>query len=418
MSGYSGFSAASPGDSGYSGFSGASGYSGYSGFSGKSGYSGYSGPSLLPTSTQTDTDYTLVITDAATIVKMSSGSAHTLTIPLNASVAFAVGTQIVIEQGGTAAVTIAATGGVTLQGSTLTNGQYTVITLIKQATDTWLAASAASGYSGYSGYSGKSGYSGYSGFCGLSGYSGFSAASPGASGYSGYSGSGVSGYSGYCGMSGYSGYCGLSGYSGFCGESGYSGYSSISGYSGYSGSTDTVITGATGTVDQSAVGKVTIQILTSNNSDIPTTTVVTQMTAQTMGVGWWLVEYFIIWQSDVSSTGITFVVDHTGTAANSQSVRFDMIGSTTALATIGRANAASNLGVTGALPSLWSARTDNAVLGPNEGVDLVDVNQMTRITAQILVTGSGDLTLRANSEIAATATRVMAGTTARYTRLS
>jgi shikimate kinase len=95
-----------------------------------------------------------------------------------------------------------------------------------------------------------------------------------------------------------------------------------------------------------------------------------------------------------------------------------MIGSTTALATIGRANQASNLGVTGALPSNWASRADGGALGPNEGVDLVNVNQLTRITALILVTGSGDLTLRANSEIAVTNTRVSAGTVARYTRLS
>ena len=63
-------------------------------------------------------------------------------------------------------------------------------------------------------------------------------------------------------------------------------------------------------------------------------------------------------------------------------------------------------------------RTDGGTLGPNEGVDLVNVNQTTEITAQLLVTGSGDLLLRANSEIATTNTRIMAGTFARYTRLS
>lgn len=180
----------------------------------------------------------------------------------------------------------------------------------------------------------------------------------------------------------------------------------------------TIITGASGTVDQSDIGATTIQILTSNNSDIPTTTVVTQLTASTMGVGWWLVEYWIIWQSGVTSTGITFIVDHTGTAANSQSTREDMTSSTTALATVGIAKQASNLSVAGSLPSNWSVRSDGGTLGPNDGVDIVNVNQVTRITAWILVTGSGDLTLRANSEVAATATRVMAGTVARYTRLS
>jgi hypothetical protein len=177
-SGFSGFSGGGPsGFSGFSGggtsgFSGFSSSSGFSGFSGRSGYSGYSAPQLLVFSTQTDTDYTLVLGDANTGVKMSSGSPHNLTIPLNASVAFPIGTQIPIEQGSTGVVTILAAGGVTLQGATTTNGQFTVVVLIKQGTDTWFAATGASGYSGYSGKSGYSGYSGYSGFSAFSGFSG------------------------------------------------------------------------------------------------------------------------------------------------------------------------------------------------------------------------------------------------------
>lgn len=232
LSGYSGFSGAAgstgvDGASGFSGFSGKSGYSGYSGYSAYSGfsaYSGYSGPQLLTFSTQTDVDYTLVAGDANTGVNMTSASAHVLTVPTNASVPFAVGTQIPIEQGGAGIVTITPAGGVTVNGATATTGQYTVVVLIKQATNTWLAAQGISGYSGFSGISGFSGFSGKSGY----------------SGYSGYSGqSGYSGYSGYSGQSGYSGYSGAnpgaSGYSGYSGQSGYSGYSGYSAFSGYSG---------------------------------------------------------------------------------------------------------------------------------------------------------------------------------------
>ena len=191
LSGFSGYSSTAPGTSGFSGFSGGgpsgfsgysgaglsgfsgySSFSGYSGFSGKSGYSGFSGPSLLTFSTQTDTDYTLVLGDANTGVKMASGSPHNLTIPLNASVPFPIGAQIPIEQGSSGVVTIVATGGVTLQGATTTAGQYSMIVLIKQGTDTWLAATGNSGYSGFSGRSGYSGYSGYSGFSAFSGFSG------------------------------------------------------------------------------------------------------------------------------------------------------------------------------------------------------------------------------------------------------
>jgi hypothetical protein len=99
------------------------------------------GPSLLTfPNTQTDTDYTLVLADENTGVIMSSSAAHNLTVPANSSVAFDIGAQIVVEQGGSGQVTIVAGGGVTVNGSLYTAGQYSVTVLIKQATDTWLAA--------------------------------------------------------------------------------------------------------------------------------------------------------------------------------------------------------------------------------------------------------------------------------------
>jgi hypothetical protein len=180
----------------------------------------------------------------------------------------------------------------------------------------------------------------------------------------------------------------------------------------------TVITGATGAVDQSAIGRQTLHVLTSNPGDVTGTSLVTQMTAQTMGVGWWLAEYFVHWQSDVTSTGIQFVVDHTGTASPFVAYRMDPIGSTTALATVGIAHQTTEEGVVGNLPSIWAANADAGQLGPNAGVTTVDSAEFSIVTALMLVTGSGDLTFRIAAEIAATAVRLQAGTNARYTRLS
>lgn len=181
---------------------------------------------------------------------------------------------------------------------------------------------------------------------------------------------------------------------------------------------ETVITGATGTVDQSRIGARTIHVLTSNPGDVTGTTLVTQMTAQTMGVGWWLAEYFVHWQSDVTTTGIQMVVDHTGTATPFVAYRIDPIGSTTALATVGIAHQTTDEGVTGNLPSTWAANADAGQLGPNAGVTTADSAEFSIVTALFLVTGSGDLTFRIAAEIAATAVRLQAGTNARYTRLS
>lgn len=96
---------------------------------------------------QTGTSYTLVLTDAGKQVTMSNASASTLTIPPNASVAFDVGVRIQIIQLGAGAVTLTAGAGVTIstQATSLVMAQYQVATLIKQATNTWIANLGGSG---------------------------------------------------------------------------------------------------------------------------------------------------------------------------------------------------------------------------------------------------------------------------------
>lgn len=96
-------------------------------------------PLNLVTSAQT-TSYTLVLADAAKLVEISNASANNLTVPLNASVAFPVGTQINILQTGAGQTTIVATGGVTINATPglKLRAQWSSATLIKRATDTWV----------------------------------------------------------------------------------------------------------------------------------------------------------------------------------------------------------------------------------------------------------------------------------------
>ena len=88
----------------------------------------------------TATAYTLALTDAGKLVTFT-GAAATVTIPLNSTIAFAVGDQINIAQLGTAQVTIGTASGVTLVSSgskTKTNGQYAVATVVQYTTNSWL----------------------------------------------------------------------------------------------------------------------------------------------------------------------------------------------------------------------------------------------------------------------------------------
>jgi len=91
---------------------------------------------------QTGTSYTLLVTDKSKTVWMDSASANVLTIPANASAAFAVNDTLIIMQEGAGKTTITAASGVTLNGALAGSGEilarYSGATLVKRSTDTWI----------------------------------------------------------------------------------------------------------------------------------------------------------------------------------------------------------------------------------------------------------------------------------------
>ena len=89
---------------------------------------------------QSGTNYTFLAEDAAKLVTSSNASAQTFTVPPNSSVAFDVGTQIMLQNIGSANCTLAQGSGVTIQSvdsNKEIDGQFAAATLIKTATDTW-----------------------------------------------------------------------------------------------------------------------------------------------------------------------------------------------------------------------------------------------------------------------------------------
>jgi len=84
--------------------------------------------------------YTLVLSDADKLVEMNVASANNLTVPLNSSVAYPTGTQILLAQYGAGQTTVVATSGVTIRsnGAKLKlNAQYSGATLVKIAENEW-----------------------------------------------------------------------------------------------------------------------------------------------------------------------------------------------------------------------------------------------------------------------------------------
>jgi hypothetical protein len=85
-------------------------------------------------------DYTLVLGDLGKLIYMTKGTATTLTVPTNASVAFPIGqTRIMVAQGGAGQVTIGG-GSVTFRSTPGLKiaAQYGAAELIKIGTDEWL----------------------------------------------------------------------------------------------------------------------------------------------------------------------------------------------------------------------------------------------------------------------------------------
>ena len=89
---------------------------------------------------QTGTSYTLALTDVAKVITLTNAAAITLTVPTNASVAFPIGTQILLYQGGAGQVTISSSATIRSSGNKLKiTGQYAIAGLLKLATDEWVA---------------------------------------------------------------------------------------------------------------------------------------------------------------------------------------------------------------------------------------------------------------------------------------
>ena len=97
----------------------------------------------IGTNTRT-ASYVLTLTDQSKIIEVNSSSATAVTIPGNANVPFPIGTYIVVLQTGTGQITIDAqiniNWTITLNGTPgfKTRTQWSMVTLIKRETNTWL----------------------------------------------------------------------------------------------------------------------------------------------------------------------------------------------------------------------------------------------------------------------------------------
>ncbi len=96
---------------------------------------------LFALRSESTTARTLAASDAKKYIRCSNSAAVSVTVPPDASVPYAVGTEIILEQSGIGQVTVVAGSGVTIRTSlTLkTRAQYSSLTLKKVAVNEWVA---------------------------------------------------------------------------------------------------------------------------------------------------------------------------------------------------------------------------------------------------------------------------------------
>ena len=98
-------------------------------------------PSRTPIISKTASYELTATSERDSLIEVNSGSATTITIPTNSSVAFPVGTTLDILQTGAGQVTIAGAGGVTVNATPglKLRTQWSSVTLFKRAENSWVA---------------------------------------------------------------------------------------------------------------------------------------------------------------------------------------------------------------------------------------------------------------------------------------
>lgn len=166
----------------------------------------------------------------------------------------------------------------------------------------------------------------------------------------------------------------------------------------------TKIAGASG----AAGPAMTLQKLTANSADVTTIALsAAVMTTTGLGVSLWLARYYLLYQTAVTTTGIGFGVNHTGTATLKAAKWHHTTTGGAAATGVGDDVAAT---VVGQLEEGKHGLTMNAVIGSaSAGVATINATILAELIALVDVSVSGSLELKIASEVAASAVRIMAG---------
>jgi hypothetical protein len=134
-----------------------------------------------------------------------------------------------------------------------------------------------------------------------------------------------------------------------------------------------------------------------------------------MGLGTWIFEYYLHYTTVITTTGIKFGVNHSGTVTT---FLYDMFGVDTSATAATGAMDQDALAATGQVMAAWAARVKSTSAPMiTVGVDTNAGDMFMRITGMTIVTAAGNLELYSASEVGTSSTSVKAGSSLRLTKV-
>jgi hypothetical protein len=172
----------------------------------------------------------------------------------------------------------------------------------------------------------------------------------------------------------------------------------------------TLIAGNNGAANGAAAPSETWQFLTTNAAANSTSGFVVFMTTTGLAVGTYFFEYFLVWQTVATTTGINFNVDF-GSGSTSRFRNTRHLQTTGTLAASGVADGVATTN-TGQLVEHYSARAIGNSLGSSAGVDTINADQLNHICGAFVVSsGPATMLIYSASEVNGSSTQVMADST-------
>jgi len=156
-----------------------------------------------------------------------------------------------------------------------------------------------------------------------------------------------------------------------------------------------------------------VKTLASTQANSTVTAAAATDLAVTVGVGTYLVKYWVVYQAAATTTGIQMYLDHTGTSTRLAATWYTLTTGTTASS--GVADQATTL--TAQVMEGKGQRAAGVASGPTQGVDTANADQFAVMEGIITVTVSGTLNFMFNSEVAASAVTLQIGSSLVLTKV-